>query len=136
MIAKPIALILPLAAALAACQGADDTPQPAPPGNIGGEPAGETPIAGPATVPEAPRDGASPALNESEPAAVECGADRLGEYVNVLPSDDIRDRIAEAVGHDRIRYIAPGQPVTADLRPDRLNVETGVDGRIKLFRCG
>ena len=44
--------------------------------------------------------------------------------------------IREAVGHDRIRYIAPGDAVTMDLRPDRLNVETGVDGRIKLFRCG
>lgn len=132
MAAKPLIFaLLPLAAALAACQGADDAPQPVPPGD-----AAMPAAAGPATVPEAPGDSASPALNENEPAAEECGADRLGEYLNALPSEDIRTAIAEAVGHDRIRYIEPGQPVTADLRPDRLNVETGVDGRIQLFRCG
>lgn len=128
---KFLIALLPFAAALAACQGGDDAPQPVPPGDVA-MPAAD----GPATVPEAPGEGASPTLNENEPAAEECGADRLGEYLNVLPSEDIRTAIAEAVGHDRIRYIEPGQPVTADLRPDRLNVETGADGRIQLFRCG
>ena len=62
--------------------------------------------------------------------------DWLTRWVNVLPTSDVRDAIREAVGHDRIRYIEPGGVVTMDLRPDRLNVETGVDGRIKTFRCG
>ena len=88
------------------------------------------------SVPEAPNETASPSLNQAEPAADECGADKLARWVNVLPTSDVKDAIREAVGHDRIRYIEPGGVVTMDLRPDRLNVETGVDGRIKVFRCG
>lgn len=87
-------------------------------------------------MPAAPGDTASPSLNEAEPAADECGADKLGRWLNILPTSEVKDAIREAVGHDRIRYIEPGGVVTMDLRPDRLNVETGVDGRIKLFRCG
>lgn len=87
-------------------------------------------------MPAVPGDTASPSLNEAEPAADECGADKLGRWLNILPTSEVKDAIREAVGHDRIRYIEPGGVVTMDLRPDRLNVETGVDGRMKLFRCG
>lgn len=87
-------------------------------------------------IPSQPGETASPALNEEKPAADECGADKLGRWLNVLPTETVKTEIRETVGHDRIRYIAPGDVVTMDLRPDRLNVETGVDGRIKLFRCG
>jgi hypothetical protein len=88
------------------------------------------------SVPEAPGETASPSLNQAEPAANECGADKLTRWLNLLPTSDVKDAIQKAVGHDRIRYIEPGDVVTMDLRSDRLNVETGVDGRIKLFRCG
>jgi hypothetical protein len=53
-----------------------------------------------------------------------------------LPTETVKEEIASTAGHSRIRYIAPGDVVTMDFRPDRLNVETGEDGRIKLFRCG
>lgn len=89
-------------------------------------------------TPEHPeREGSSaPAATPATSSTDACGAGKLGAYLNVLPSEDIIVRIRETVGHDRIRVIEPGQPVTADLRLDRLNAETGVDGRIKLFRCG
>jgi hypothetical protein len=104
----------------------------------GSGPATEASTAAPESrsVPEAPGETASPSLNEAEPAADECGADRLARWLNLLPTSDVKDAIRVAVGHDRIRYIEPGDVVTMDLRPDRLNVETGVDGRIKTFRCG
>ena len=88
-----------------------------------------------AAVPSEPQGDATGA-QIPEPTTDECGADRLGRYLNVLPTETIKAEIADRVEHDRIRYIAPGDMVTQDLRPDRLNVETGVDGRIKLFRCG
>jgi hypothetical protein len=88
------------------------------------------------SVPGTPDEAASPSPNQAEPTADECGADKLARWVNVLPSSDVKNAIREAVGHDRIRYIEPGGVVTMDLRPDRLNVETGADGRIKIFRCG
>lgn len=87
-------------------------------------------------VPQPPADEGAPEVNANEPDADECGADRLARWLNALPTETVRAEIREAVGHDRIRYIAPGDMVTMDLRPDRLNVETGEDGRIKLFRCG
>ena len=65
-----------------------------------------------------------------------CGATRLGDYLNLLPTSEAMARIRSTAGHDRIRVINPGDAVTEDHRPDRLNAEVGVDGRIKLFRCG
>ena len=123
--------LLPLMAfalGLSACDAGGDAEQP--------DPAATTTEAAATTNPENPADEASPAMNADEPDAADCGADKLDRWLNVLPTETVKVEIREAVGHDRIRYIAPGDAVTMDLRPDRLNVETGVDGRIKLFRCG
>ena len=35
-----------------------------------------------------------------------------------------------------IRPIAPGQPITKDLRPDRVNVELDANNRIVRVHCG
>ena len=120
--------LMALALGLSACDAGGDAEQP--------NPAATTTEAAATTNPENPADEASPAMNADEPDAAECGADKLDRWLNVLPTETVKAEIREAVGHDRIRYIAPGDAVTMDLRPDRLNVETGVDGRIKLFRCG
>jgi len=81
-----------------------------------------------------PRD--LPAGPASPPAADACGAATLDRYLNLLPTADTKAAIAGAVGDRRIRYIAPGDAVTMDYSPARLNVELGEDGRIKRFRCG
>ena len=123
--------LLPLMAfalGLSACDAGGDAKHP--------NPAATTTEAAATTNPENPADETSPAMNADEPDAADCGADKLDRWLNVLPTETVKVEIREAVGHDRIRYIAPGDAVTMDLRPDRLNVETGVDGRIKLFRCG
>ena len=123
--------LLPLmgfALGLSACDAGGDAEQP--------NPGATTTEAAATTNPENPADEASPAMNADEPDAAACGADKLDRWLNVLPTETVKAEIRDAVGHDRIRYIAPGDAVTMDLRPDRLNVETGVDGRIKLFRCG
>ena len=123
--------LLPLMAfalGLSACDAGGDAKHP--------NPAATTTEAAATTNPENPEDEASPAMNADEPDAADCGVDKLDRWLNVLPTETVKAEIRDAVGHDRIRYIAPGDAVTMDLRPDRLNVETGVDGRIKLFRCG
>jgi hypothetical protein len=66
----------------------------------------------------------------------ECGAGKLDRWLNLLPTETVKAEIADTVGHSHIRYIEPGDSVTMDFSPSRLNVETGEDGRIKLFRCG
>ena len=94
----------------------------------------------PTTHPAPPSDSAKPepgtARPSTQPANAECGAHKLAEYVNQLPSAEAMDRIRAAAGHSRIRTIRPGDAVTMDFRQDRLNIEIGADGRIKLFRCG
>ena len=79
-----------------------------------------------------------PAVGPVLPPATpdECGAALLDRYLNVLPTADIKAAIASAVGDRPVRYIAPGDAVTMDFSPSRLNVETGADGRIKRLRCG
>lgn len=90
--------------------------------------------AGPCNIPAAPAlPPAEPALS---PATDECGAAGLGRYLNVSPTGEMKSAIASAAGDRRIRYIAPGDAVTMDFSPSRLNAELGEDGRIKRFRCG
>ena len=118
-------LVLAGAALLAACEA-----------ESGGAETPAAEAAGAKAVPQPPADEGTPQVNANEPDAAECGADRLARWLNVLPTETVKADIRDAVGHDRIRYIAPGDMVTMDFRPDRLNVETGEDGRIRLFRCG
>jgi hypothetical protein len=66
----------------------------------------------------------------------ECAAQRLGRFLNELPTDDVMARIRGVVGERPIRTIHPGDAVTMDFAPQRLNVELGDDSRIKRFRCG
>jgi hypothetical protein len=70
------------------------------------------------------------------PATDECGASLLGGYLGQSPGTDVTTAIRSTIAHDRIRFIRPDDAVTMDYRSDRLNVEVGADGRIKLFRCG
>lgn len=109
--------------ALVACQGESaGTPETSPP-TATSEQGSATP---------APTAGQP----ESEPPADECGAGKLGRWLNVLPTDTVKAEIAQAVGERPIRYYGPDDAITMDYNPERLNAELGADGRIKLFRCG
>lgn len=128
---------LPLAASLMACNPPPEEPLDT--GNNGSETvAPAIPEADIGDVPEAtevPEATDVPAPAPDEASAAQCGADQLGDFINVLPSTDILDKIKERIGDKQIRVINPGDAVTMDFRPDRLNAETGEDGRIKQFRC-
>lgn len=68
--------------------------------------------------------------------AGECGAQSVTHHLNALPSNRVLAQIRRTSGAHSIRVIRPGDVVTMDYRPDRLNVEVGEDGRIKRLRCG
>ncbi len=131
----PIGIVTSLSAlALAGCtQSEDRAPTKS-----------EAPVTAPAPPPTSqpapPSDSAQPVPGATTPAPVpladECGASKLGDYLNQLASADITTKIEQTVGHARIRTIKPGDAVTMDFRPDRLNVEIGADGRITRLRCG
>ena len=120
-----------LVAALASC-GAEGDREPAAPDAI----VTATEAAIPDTIPEPADAVAAAARNTSEGGDIACGADKLGRWLNALPTDEVKAAISETVGDRPIRYYTQGDPITMDFSPARLNVELGEDGRIKLFRCG
>jgi hypothetical protein len=84
---------------------------------------------------EPPAPGATPMMAPVQ-ASDTCGADKLGRWLNVLPTEEVKSQIAATVGDRAIRYYTQGDMITMDFSEDRLNVELGADGRTKLFRCG
>ena len=137
----PSALLfaLPLLALLAAC-------------NEAGEPAGRgTTAVDEAAAPVTPVPGSEPTMPvpagaqiagaTAQPSATTrpadgCGAGRLQARVGKPAGSDPAATIKGELGHEPIRVIRPGEMVTMDHRPDRLNIELGEDGRIKAVRCG
>jgi hypothetical protein len=127
---RPLFAAAALIASLAACQ-AGGTEQPATP--EASEAAAENVV----VSQDVPRQAEGAEVSTPAPDDdSQCGADKLGRWLNVLPTADVKAQIAAAVGQRPIRYIGPGDVVTMDFSPARLNVELGEDGRIKLFRCG
>lgn len=69
--------------------------------------------------------------NQPDPPDASCSAERLQHLVGQPES------AFDPNGFDEpIRIIHPGDAVTMDFSPRRLNVEIGMDGRIAAIRCG
>ncbi len=66
---------------------------------------------------------------------MECGMEKLGDMTGQMDTPALRAQIAETVGHNLIRWIRPGDAITRDMRPNRLNVELDEQGRIASLRC-
>lgn len=81
-------------------------------------------------------DEAASAAPDGGTATDPCGATLALRLMGTPDTPALRERLKRALGHDRIRFIHPGDVVTQDLRPDRLNVMIGDDGRIGTARCG
>ena len=60
----------------------------------------------------------------------DCGAEKLQGLVGQSESVVRQMTLPQSA-----RVIQPGQAITADFRPDRLNVEIGKDGRIGRIGC-
>jgi hypothetical protein len=126
---RPLFAAAALIASLAACQ-AEGTGEPTPGGT---EPvlSEEVAVTPDQSIPEGASTPESAEADDSQ-----CGADKLARWLNLLPTQTVKDEIAATVGERPIRYYGQGDPITMDFSPARLNVELGADGRIKLFRCG
>jgi hypothetical protein len=80
----------------------------------------------------APREVAPP----STPAIPEFAADLCdaGRYAGLAGQDGTALERVLLLG--QVRVIRPGDAVTMDLRPERINFEIGTDGRIGRVFCG
>ena len=65
----------------------------------------------------------------------QCGADQARVFIGRVGSPQTRAAVSGLVGHQRIRWIRLGEAVTADLRPDRLNIELDRRGWIAAVDC-
>lgn len=82
----------------------------------------------------------SAAFEKSEAAAAAgadpCNASAAHDVIGRRDTPALRAEVAREVGHNRIRWIMPGQIVTQDRRADRLNVDLDA-GRVAIrARCG
>jgi hypothetical protein len=101
-----------LALGLAACAPTSNTP----------------PVASGEPIPPAPAPAPAPSDDK-------CNAGRVADVVGQPYNDALLARVKAAIGHDTIRPIQPGQPVTMDFREERLNIEIGTDGKIVRVFC-
>ncbi|KAF1696124.1 I78 family peptidase inhibitor [Pseudoxanthomonas koreensis] len=69
-------------------------------------------------------------------AAGACNADAVAWAVGQPANEEVFARVWRESGAGLIRPIAPGQAVTRDLRPDRVNVHIGADNKITAVSCG
>jgi hypothetical protein len=129
---RPLATLVALSLTLAACHspGSESQPTPTPTATV----TKIVPVPVPASSPSSAAASGKGIGTRPDPAL--CGADRLMPYLNLLPTSTARGEIARTVGHDRVRYVEAHEAETQEIRPDRLTVTLGVDGRIKKFSCG
>jgi hypothetical protein len=147
---RRIYMTLAASTLLAAChqqaQNAAGTNAPAvvpgPPGSAKGPaPAPAAVTVSPSPTPSAAASTPTISLAEGSttltvtPPPTPCGAEKLFNYTNLLPTSTAKEEIARTLGHDRVRYV-PLKPEPTASDKNRVTAELGVDGRIKKFVCG
>ena len=129
MTARACIALLSAALALAACRESPDTPSATP---ASPQPATEAPAPSEPT----PLPSSSSTVSVM-PTATPCGAEKLQDYLNLLPTSTAKEEIARTLGHNRVRYVGLAEAkATASPESVRVTAGMGVDGRIKEFSCG
>jgi hypothetical protein len=75
---------------------------------------------------------------EGAPAASSgpCNADGLGALIGRLGTPALGAEAQRLSGARRLRWIRPGDAVTMDYSPDRLNIHLDPSDRVERFACG
>ena len=129
---------LPPLVLLSACDGGSE-PASQNAATTAAAPVTQTPTPGtaPSEPPASPANyGATGPATPAASTADGYGAAQVMDQMNLRPTPDVMAAVRRAVGHNRVRIVAPDSVVTMDMRPDRLNLETGPDGKIRSIRCG
>lgn len=81
----------------------------------------------------------APPPDSSMPPPVDCGAsalaNRTGQEVTGTTAQDVRVGGEAVRSSGTVRVIGPGQAVTQDYRPDRLNLEVSAAGSLVRAYC-
>ena len=70
------------------------------------------------------------------PRTSQCGDAKATDLIGKPWAETLRAPTMTRTGAKALRVIAPGDGVTMDYRPDRLNIETDAGGRVVRLRCG
>jgi hypothetical protein len=65
-----------------------------------------------------------------------CAAEGLSDLVGREPSQELGAEALRRSGARTLRWIRPGDAVTMDYRPDRLNIRLDARHRVEGFNCG
>ena len=76
----------------------------------------------------------SPPPTASEATA--CSGEAAASLIGQPATSALAAKALSVTGARTIRWTRPGQPVTMDYRPDRLNIELDAENRMQRFRCG
>ena len=133
MTARTWTALTSMALALGGC---DNASQPAPAATATPGPTATVTQPAPTSTAQTPLPGRTEAFSVT-PQPTPCGAEKLQDYLNLLPTSTAKDEIARSLGHNRVRYV-PLEQAKAEPSPGstRVTAAIGVDGRIKQFGCG
>ena len=101
------------------------------------EPAGDT-SASDATAPAAsePATAAAPAAPATPPAQPGCNAEAARSLVGQVATPEVVEQARSAAGAENARTLKPGQVVTMEFNPSRLNIDVDAGNTITNVRCG
>jgi hypothetical protein len=70
------------------------------------------------------------------PGAMQCHADGARFTLGQAVTPQLAEQARERSGARRVRVIRPGDMVTLEFDPGRLNIELDAAGRVRQVRCG
>ncbi len=91
----------------------------------------------PSDAPANPSESASALASEAETVeASSCGSENVAGFIGAMATPAVHKALESAAGRTPVRWIAPGQAITLDFSPARLNVILDKRGKIAAMRCG
>ena len=78
----------------------------------------------------------APPAPETPPLSGACNADAAGALVGRAASAELGTEALRLTGARRLRWIRPGDMVTMDYSPQRLNIHLDAAGKVESLACG
>ena len=78
----------------------------------------------------------SPYPHRSGAEKFSCRPTGLPQFVGQLPTASMARQVLTVSGAKKLRWVAPGQAVTQDVRKDRVTVHLDAQGRVASASCG